>query len=602
MKIKRLLSLMLCLAMLATVALTTGCEKTTEENQDGTGSSDTEVVEEGGSVLSMYIVTEDETDEEQAKAVQLAINEITLKKLDIKVKINYVKADDFASTVEQAMIDVDRNELIQKIEEQQKNKEEKLEAEEGAAEEEAPEEAEEEESLDEALDQLLSDGDIILEEPQLDIIVFNDFMMFKEYAEQTRLVDLTEYLNLSSKQLYSYIYPAYMDAVKLNREEIYGIPVNGPIGNYEYFVFDMELANKYRFDVTSVKSFTDLEKYLAIIKANEPDVVPLNKVTTLAGFEFWPKPGSPIAAYRSNELYDFTDTLFYTYEDEGFLNHYRAINRYRKAGYIGSEDDPEGTRYAVQIREGSSTAPERWEEQDGRDYECIVYKVPTFTNEDSLSSIYSIYSKCTNKAKAMQFITLLQTNSELANLLQWGIEGVHYDLVDKDDGMGTITLRNDCGYYMNSDYTGNKYIKYRLATEPYEFELQKQQNLNVLIGAFAGFNPLITDEDARTLELGLEVTDQYYADLIGGYGDFDEIIAAINDGLKDLYEDSTYIRFVTSKFGGPLYMHHLTLEEKYLGTEEGAEEGVEEGTEEGTEEGEEATEDAEASETEETAE
>ncbi len=557
MKIKRLLSLALCMIMLVSTVALTGCEKKEEEEEEKTSTQSV--------TLNMFIVTEDETTDEQAKAVQLAINEITLKRFKTKLKINFIKEADYWTEIENTILAIEEAALVKEAEgEKTADGEEVAEDRENAdenaedlaeVEETAEGEAVEEEevTLDDELDQLHKDGDIFLEEPQLDIIVFNTYERYRAYANNGKLAAMDEYLFLDSKILKSYIYPTFLEAAKLGGSITYGIPVNGPIGSYEYFVFDAELANKYGFNVNSVKSFADLEGYLATIKANEPDVVPLNKATTPLDFEFYSGNGSPFGIFMSDTATEWPDKILPTYEQEAVVEHYRTINKFRQAGYLADKDTPEDARYAVQILEGTVESPEKWEELDGRDYECVVYREPKLTNANALSGVFAISSLSKNKARAMEIIKEFNINSELANLLQWGVENVHYYMNDKDDGMGTITLINDSGYKMNKNYTGNKYIKYRLVGEPWEFEAQKEQNLISRVGGLAGFNPVLDESAEEVFQNAHTIAAKYYPDLIGGYGNFDEIMANLIEELGDVYPDGSFEKFISHKIGGDYY-------------------------------------------------
>lgn len=557
MKIKRLLSLALCMIMLVSTVALTGCEKKEEEEEEKTSTQSV--------TLNMFIVTEDETTDEQAKAVQLAINEITLKRFKTKLKINFIKEADYWTEIENTILAIEEAALVKEAEgEKTADGEEVAEDRENAdenaedlaeVEETAEGEAVEEEevTLDDELDQLHKDGDIFLEEPQLDIIVFNTYERYRAYANNGKLAAMDEYLFLDSKILKSYIYPTFLEAAKLGGSITYGIPVNGPIGSYEYFVFDAELANKYGFNVNSVKSFADLEGYLATIKANEPDVVPLNKATTPLDFEFYSGNGSPFGIFMSDTATEWPDKILPTYEQEAVVEHYRTINKFRQAGYLADKDTPEDARYAVQILEGTVESPEKWEELDGRDYECVVYREPKLTNANALSGVFAISSLSKNKARAMEIIKEFNINSELANLLQWGVENVHYYMNDKDDGMGTITLINDSGYKMNNNYTGNKYIKYRLVGEPWEFEAQKEQNLISRVGGLAGFNPVLDESAEEVFQNAHTIAAKYYPDLIGGYGNFDEIMANLIEELGDVYPDGSFEKFISHKIGGDYY-------------------------------------------------
>lgn len=623
MNIKRLLSLMLCFVMLVTTALTTGCKKEEEEEEE---------VDNGATVLNMFIITEDETTDEQAKAVQLAINELTIKKLKTIVKINYLKEADYWAKIEETLLAIEALEEAEKAKDEEPEEgEENAEGEEGAAEgeeaaegeqpaegEEAAEgeentegteegeeaaEGEEEETEkkeitnDDLIEKIRADGDVNIEEPQIDIIVFNSYDRYREYANAQKLAPLDEYLNLDSKILKSYIYPTYLEAAKLGGKSTFGIPVNGPIGSYEYFVFDKELVDKYGFDVSTVKEFADLEGFLETVRVGEAGtgIVPLNRGTSPASYEFFSNEGSPLGVYWTGNEERWPDVVLYTYKEPAVVEHYRTINKFRQAGYLPDENTPQGTRYAVQILEGTIESPEKWEEIDGREYECVIYKTPKLTNANALPGVFSISSKSYNKAKAMELIKEFQTDKELINTLQWGIEGVHYNMNDENDGNGTITLVSNSGYKMNTNYTGNRYLKYRLVGEPWEFEAQKLQNLDSRVGGLAGFNPVLEEADEAVLQNANAIAAKYYPDLVSGKGNFDEIMTALLAELNDVYSVGTFEKFISHKIGGSFNLYADAMDLAYPnGGRPVEEEPVAEDAESVENEGNENTADAEA--------
>ena len=93
MNMKRILSALLVLTMIIPVALT-GCKKEADELKETSIRQNV--------TLNMYIVTEDETDPEQAKAVQMALNEILLPDYKTTVKINYLTSDVYWEEIDKA--------------------------------------------------------------------------------------------------------------------------------------------------------------------------------------------------------------------------------------------------------------------------------------------------------------------------------------------------------------------------------------------------------------------------------------------------------------------------------------------------------------------
>lgn len=84
---------------------------------------------------------------------------------------------------------------------------------------------------------------------------------------------------------------------------------------------------------------------------------------------------------------------------------------------------------------------------------CNIINVPTVTSADAFSSAFAIV-KSTEKYndRAMQIIYAINTDIELRNFLQYGVEGANYNTVDGD----VVRINSgDNVYDMNLMYTGD---------------------------------------------------------------------------------------------------------------------------------------------------
>lgn len=522
MKTKRLLGAFLSLATATSLCLT-GCQKEADDidNQSSIRQNVT---------LNMYILTEEQTDPEQAKAVQMAINEILLPSYKTTMKINYLTADEYWDAIEQ--MEQDTTEYNEKLEAEalaakeaakeanlNKNKTDKTEEE-----EESLSEDEVENEFNDLIDDIFESDDIVLENPQIDIFVVDSIEKYRELIDEDRLTALDSYITLENKTLNSYVYPTFFTGAKLDTVSTYGIPVNKPIGQYEYLVFNKALLDKYGFDAESMKTLDSLESYLAVIAANEPGVVPLAHAAEPQFFEYYETEGGAVGIGSDLVL---RSTFSDGYAEE-VKDHFTTIRRYRTAGYLAA-NYTEGTPFAVDIRKGYSYSPEEWSADEGTEYECVVYKRPIANNENTLDSIFVVSSLSKNPSRATEVISLFNTNAELANLLQYGIEGTHYYL-NKDTGK--IRVNPNGGYVMNNNYTGNHYIKYDLDTEENHLEAYKQQNLDSLISLYYGFVPELTLQDELILEKADAIALEYYDGLLRGDYDVDSAFAQITARLN----------------------------------------------------------------------
>ena len=526
MKTKRLLASFLSLAIALPLSLT-GCQN----QADDIDSQQTSIRQ--NVTLNMYILTEKETDPEQAKAVQMAINEILLPSYKTTMKINYLTEDEYWDAIDR--MEADTKEYEEKVAAEaaaakaaakeanlNKNKTDKTDA--------TAEDTVTEEQVDQEFNNLIDDvfesDDIVLEHPQIDIFLVNSAEKYQSLINENRLTALDQYITLENKVLNSYVYPTFFTGAKLGTTQIYGVPVNKPIGEYEYFVFNKELLDKYGYSADDMKTFDSLEGYLSVIAANEPGVVPLAHAEEPQFFEYYKTEGGALGIGSDLVLRSaFSDG----YADE-VKNHYATIRRYRTAGYLPDEYT-DGTPFAVDIRRGYGYSPEEWSREDGTEYECTVYKRPMATNDNTLNSIFVVSALSKNPSRATEVISLFNTNAELANLLQFGIEGTHYYL---NSETGKIRINPNGGYIMNNDYTGNRYLKYDLDGEDNHLEAYKQQNLDSLVSLYYGFVPELTLQDELTLERADEIALEYYPGLLRGDYDVDTTFAQINARLNSI--------------------------------------------------------------------
>ena len=548
MKIKRILGIFIALAMTMPIFLT-GCQNEADDLESNTSIRQ-------NIVLNMYILTEEETDPEQATAVELAINEILLPDYRTVLKINYISdEDEYWAAIDAA--EAEAIEYQERLEaEAEAAKEAAKEANKNggvgasADEEEEPDQEELEKENESEYDRLVNmvygkagdpengieaiEPEIILDNPQLDIFVVNDAKKYSELVSAGRLAPLDSYLTSESKVLNSYVYPTFLTGAKLGGSVTYGIPVNKAIGEYEYLVFDKELLDKYNVSSEDMKTFESLNDYLALIAANEPGVVPLalSEGADPQFFEYYDVEGGAIGL-PSNQIFR---SAFGSYADTVVKEHFITVRNYRVAGYI-PDVYTEGTRFAVDIRKGYAYSPEEWMAEDGREYEYQVYKKPIATNNNTLNSIFVVSSASRNPQRAAEIITVFNTVPELANMLQYGIEGTNYYSVTDTDGEKKVKLPENnagAGYYMNNDYTGNHYIKMVLEGETNHTDDSKKQNSDSIISLYYGFEPSLYIEDELLLEKANQIALSYYPGLCRGDDDVETVYADINNRLSAL--------------------------------------------------------------------
>jgi len=553
MKAKKILTALLAIIMTVTTVMTTGCSGGNSEEDAANTTSTRKIV-----TLNMFIMTEEETDPEVAKKVQMEINKILLPEYKTMLKINYLTADEYWDVLEETQEAVayfrkNGEELVKEAADENAVEGETSEAETAPEEtpvegEENTEQAEEEAVLDEnsepveevlesdgtvkgtadltfneLIDFIFDSDDITLTKPQLDIFIVDDYDKYVEMAKNGELAVMDEYLSYDSKVLTKYIHPTILSSARYGRN-IFGIPTNTKVdGGFTYFVFNKDLLDKYGYEVSDLTSYSNLGGYLEKIKRSE-NVWPISGPCDIAGAEYYDNTFLTIAR-RVNVV---GKNMTPKFMEQKYVDNIKATAEYKKRGYFPAAPNPNG-RYAIEIVKTNELLEHEWNE-NGTNYVSYLYDVDRVTAEDAFKSAMCISSLTTNTDRAMEIITLFNTNEELANLLQFGISGENYMYDEETD---TISILNDT-YMMNTNHTGNTYIKYRLVGEENFFEEAKKTNLYSVPSSLLGFNPTFAEiSDKSTYECVVTLCNAATKAIENG-ADIDKVVSLVRRELIDL--------------------------------------------------------------------
>ena len=547
---KKILALLLA-ALLCATCLLTSC------------SQETDIPVTPAKVYTLYTIAEEGTTAEGIRAVELALNRLVFYRLGFCVKLIMVPEDEYDQLIADKLAE---------LEEYNSNK--------GGSSSSSSASCEESDVVltgEVLLDRLDQGIDLETDRPRLDIFLVRGSEQYLEFIEKGYLTKLNEKLGAEGKALKDNIYPTFFTAATINKN-IYGVPMNTGIGEYEYMVFDTELLQKYGKDAASMQTLEDLEDYLAEIKANEPDVVPLQKASASQDFSFLFSDGFP--AYVDD------DYVISALEDDALNSYYAMIAKYASLGYIPETVD-ESQRFAVTFVKGDLSDIEALSKQTGYTYTQNVYNMPKATDDNTLQNLFCISKYCVSDdlTNVIEFLTLLETDSEIQNILTFGVENTHYQLekyVDKNDNSYDQVKLLDAGeltYRTKREYTGNAYKTYTMVGEdPLMWENMKKQNLDSVASVDLGFGFTLDSfelEDEEILygpdyiEIIENVMSEHYGDYLNGvagkadYNAFKaENDAAIrqqlNDSLVEQYTDeltASYEEEITASYseGGANY-------------------------------------------------
>jgi hypothetical protein len=153
---------------------------------------------------------------------------------------------------------------------------------------------------------------------------------------------------------------------------------------------------------------------------------------------------------------------------------------YEELGYFQSEV-AEDAECAIKIVHGGAELERIY----GEEYEMVVLESPCADTKTLFDSMFAVGGYSDNVTRAMEIITYINTNPELRNLLQYGIENVNYTL----DENGQVVYTDTNKYWMDINKTGNVFIAHTLeGMDPDIWQYGMKQNRDATIDLTLGFS------------------------------------------------------------------------------------------------------------------
>ena len=164
--------------------------------------------------------------------------------------------------------------------------------------------------------------------------------------------------------------------------------------------------------------------------------------------------------------------------------------------------------------------------------------IPPFACTSNINGyMYSISSNSIDIETSMQFLNLMYSDPVVANLITYGIEGKHYEFVDKENGIINFpegVTADTSGYSTSEGWRkGNQFITYVWEGDPVDiWEQMKNFNHSAAKSTAYGFRFDSTPVQAEILRCN-EIRYEYSEGLEYGLLDPDVALPEFRDRLKD---------------------------------------------------------------------
>lgn len=337
----------------------------------------------------------------------------------------------------------------------------------------------------------------------------------------------------------------YLKAGQIDGRQ-YGITTNRDLATDYGFAFRTDLIEQYNIDVSSIKTLDDIETILRQVTEADPSITPLTSNTEGAlWFNVIGRYGvDPLGDYLG-VLADMTDSNMVVenlFESEKYKDFVMRMREWYENGYIQTDASTSSEVGAPLLRSGKAfgeivtgkpglTTQIQTETGYPMTFVAVADADTCTTTVQTLQ--YAIAQNSEHVDKAVQFLNLLYTNEDVANLLAWGIEGKHY--VVTDDGHITFPEgvdANNSGYNLNQGWlVGNQFITHVWEGDDIDIWQQLDDfNKNATVSNAMGFS--FDTQNVKTEYAACSaVLEQYRVGLECGAMDPESTLKDFNDAL-----------------------------------------------------------------------
>ena len=230
--------------------------------------------------------------------------------------------------------------------------------------------------------------------------------------------------------------------------QIYGIATINGMEAYQFgYEYKSDLADRLGINMANVKTMDDLECIFQQIKQKAPGIYPVSGEPSLPIDTLGNSLGVLMDYGQSEQVIDL-------YSTPDFEELIRRIYLWRQQGWM-LPDDGNTLRNISILRSDMAFGSFRWinlesavEESRsvGEKINVISLSKP-FLSSNLNQSFWAVTKRCEYPDLAMRFLDLLYSDQKVINLLDYGIEGVHYRRIEQNiiDFPKGITARNS-GY------------------------------------------------------------------------------------------------------------------------------------------------------------
>jgi len=378
---------------------------------------------------------------------------------------------------------------------------------------------------------------------QVDIIFTAQWSKYSFNVSKGAFLELDDLLAQHGQGILEQLVPVFLEGAKINGHN-YGIPTNKELAAQGGIIYRADIAEELGIDMSKVKTVYDLEPVYDQVLRHYPSMIPL-----------YMKQGETLNAHYMGNYDALGDTsipgiilkdedsaiIKPNYEVDRYLESLRISRHFYLKGFINKDaatsqmmvNDALKTNEVFSVV--SSLKPGKAQEiamESGMVGKLAQAElnVKTIATSETAGSMLAISSTSQDPVKAMKFINLLHTDAYLNNVINFGVEGVHY--IKKENSI--IQATEETTHYNpgSSWMLGNQFLNYVWDTEdPNKWERFKSFNHGAAVSPGLGF--VFDGEVVRAESAAVVNVDRQYANALEtGSVDPDKVLPEYVEKLK----------------------------------------------------------------------
>lgn len=260
-----------------------------------------------------------------------------------------------------------------------------------------------------------------------------------------QIVPITDYLDSYGSDMKSQISDSDWKCVTFNGD-IYGVPANKEKATGWGFAMNKEMADATGIDYSSIKTEEELEPLLEKVKEMYPDVYPIvsnNGSTSLmtdqddlggdiGSLESASGDNTTVINYYGTDEYMNEMKLRYDWAQKGLIMPDASTSTENANSLIGAG---KGFGRFTNTKPGIEKEMEKEMEKEVGKEVVVLEMVKPYTTTTRVDIVWYVPHNSEKPERAVQVLNEIYTNPDLANLFINGLEGKHYEFVDKEKGI-----------------------------------------------------------------------------------------------------------------------------------------------------------------------